>query len=299
MAIPESQLETWSHQGSVTQSSSTYQTIRNALMASAALYADKDFKTFLQGSYGNDTNIYAESDVDVVIRLDSIFNYDISGLPSEQQTAFNNVFATNAVYTFAEFNQGVSTRLRTAFGDGDVTFGTKAYRIKANGSRRNADVVACYQHRRYTRFVSTSDNSYVPGIILPITSGGRIINYPAAHSDNCTSKHQATNSWFKPVVRIFKNMRTKLVNDKKIDSKCAPSYYIEGLIYNVPNDQFGKTYAETVVNCINWLYKADKTKLLCANQEYCLLGNSNVQWVSGQCDNFLAALVTLWNEWGI
>lgn len=32
MAIPESQLETWSNRGSVTQSSGTYQTIRNALL---------------------------------------------------------------------------------------------------------------------------------------------------------------------------------------------------------------------------------------------------------------------------
>ena len=31
MAIPEAQLETWSHQGSVTQSSSTYASIKNML----------------------------------------------------------------------------------------------------------------------------------------------------------------------------------------------------------------------------------------------------------------------------
>lgn len=32
-----------------------------------------NFKVFLQGSYGNDTNIYAESDVDIAIRLDNCF----------------------------------------------------------------------------------------------------------------------------------------------------------------------------------------------------------------------------------
>jgi hypothetical protein len=35
---------------------------------------------FLQGSYGNDTNIYAESDVDVVMRTDSIYYSDTSAL---------------------------------------------------------------------------------------------------------------------------------------------------------------------------------------------------------------------------
>ena len=70
MPIPESQLETWSHQGSITQSSSTYNTIKSVLEGSTTPYAGRNFKVFLQGSYGNDTNIYAESDVDIVIRLD-------------------------------------------------------------------------------------------------------------------------------------------------------------------------------------------------------------------------------------
>jgi len=39
MAIPESQLDTWSHQGSVTQSSTTYNTIKNVLDAVGSPYA--------------------------------------------------------------------------------------------------------------------------------------------------------------------------------------------------------------------------------------------------------------------
>jgi len=35
MPIPESQLETWSHQGSITQSSNTYNTIKSVLEDSA------------------------------------------------------------------------------------------------------------------------------------------------------------------------------------------------------------------------------------------------------------------------
>ena len=57
MAIPESQLETWAHQGSVSQSSTTYNTIKNVLEADDTPYAGKSYSVFLQGSYGNDTNI--------------------------------------------------------------------------------------------------------------------------------------------------------------------------------------------------------------------------------------------------
>jgi hypothetical protein len=125
MAIPESQLETWSHQGSVTQSKTTYQTIRNALTASNASYADKSFDVFLQGSYGNDTNIYAESDVDIVIRLDAIFGHNASDLSPDQQATFHKVFSGSAGYTLAEFKQGVATRLSAAFGN-DVVLDTKS-----------------------------------------------------------------------------------------------------------------------------------------------------------------------------
>jgi hypothetical protein len=186
MAIPESQLETWSKQGSVTQSSTTYQIISNALRDSKAVYADKKFEVFLQGSYGNDTNIYAESDVDTVIKLSSIFRGDVSGLPSEQQVAYRQAHG-DASYTFAEFKQGVVTRLSNAFGADNVKSGNKAIKIKANGSRRSADVVTCFEYRRYTRFISLNDHKYVSGIIFLSTSSGEIINYPKLHGK--TSRH--------------------------------------------------------------------------------------------------------------
>ena len=54
------------------------------------------------------------------------------------------------------------------------------------------------------------------------------VNYPKQHSDNCSTKHQATKSCFKPMVRILKNARVKLANDGKIDNLAvAPSYFLE------------------------------------------------------------------------
>ena len=297
MAIPNSQLETWSHQGSITQSSDTYQTIRTALMDAKAVYASQFFTVFLQGSYGNATNIYAESDVDTVIRLESIFHGDVTALSPEDQQAYHAGFGGPPSYTFAEFKQGVVTRLNNAFGSSDVTQGNKAIAIKASGSRRSADVIACYEYRRYTRFKSLTDQAYVSGIIFSSSWSGDIINYPKQHAENCTVKHQATSTWFKPMVRIVKNMRKKLVNDGEISNDVAPSYFIEGMLYSVPNGKYGTSYEDTFVNSISWLLEADRTKLTCAHEQYWLLGNSNVQWNSTKCDQFLNALVKLWKEW--
>ena len=83
MAISEDQLETWSHQGSVQQSATTYQTIKTVLESPQAPYASRSFNVFLQGSYGNNTNVWAESDVDIAICLTSVFYSNIDELDSD------------------------------------------------------------------------------------------------------------------------------------------------------------------------------------------------------------------------
>jgi len=233
-----------------------------------------------------------------VMRLDSIYGYSISDLPPEQQAAFQQAFSA-ATYTFAEFKQGVVTRLSNAFGADNVTPGNKAIRIKAGGSRRSADVVVCYQYRRYIRFNSLSDYEYVPGIIFPSMSDGSIINYPKLHSENCTAKHQATHKNFKPLVRIFKNMRGKLEADGLIEKGGAPSYFIEGLLYNVPNGNFSGNYAEMVFSIFKWLHETtDRTQFLCVNeQDYLLRDNSAVCWPVADGKKFINAAIQLWNNW--
>jgi len=197
MAIPETQLDTWSGQGSVAQSSETYATIRRALDTAEAPYADKQYRIFLQGSYGNDTNIYSESDVDVVIQLDSSFAHDLSELPQDQTNEFKAAYS-DATYAHSAFKADVLKQLRGRFG-GAVTESQKAVKIQAGAGRRSADVLIAVQFRRYHRFRSIDDQEYDEGICFWTASGTRVANYPRQHSTNCTSKHQLTSGVFKPM----------------------------------------------------------------------------------------------------
>lgn len=296
MAIPESQLVTWSHQGSITQSSTTYNTVKNVLEAVGSPYSSKNYNVFLQGSYGNDTNIYAESDVDIVIKLNDCFRHDLNILPDDQKAAFKAAHS-DATYTHVDFKRDVLGVLEAKYA-GDVDPGDKAINIAANGSRRKVDVIAATQYRRYHRFLSTSDQAYDEGICFFNGAGECIANYPMQHSANCTAKHQATNEWLKSMVRILKNLRGKLVAEKMIEAGVAPSYYIEGLLYNVPNEKFGKSYDDSFVNCINWILEADRSKFVCANEQYYLLReDSPVTWRDAKCTEFLTAACDLWNQW--
>ena len=297
MPIPESQLETWSHRGSVTQSSNTFNTIKNVLEAGTTPYAGKNFKVFLQGSYGNDTNIYAESDVDIVMRLDDCFHSDLESLSEDEKSAYKQSFS-DATYTHADFKRDVLSVLQRQYGSA-VKSGDKAIAIDANGSRRKADVIVATQFRRYFNFRSAGDSKYVEGICFFNAAGERIANYPKQHSANLTSRHQASSEWLKPMARVLKNMRSRMVDDGLIKAGIAPSYFLEGLLYNVPTDRLTSSYEDCVVNTLNWYrQEASKTDLLCANEQYYLLRDGyHTCWPQANCDAFVEAAVKLWNEW--
>lgn len=297
MPIPESQLETWSHQGSVTQSSNTYSTIKSVLEASTTPYAGKNFKVFLQGSYGNDTNIYSESDVDIVIRLDDCFHSDLESLSDDEKSAYKQAFS-DATYTHTDFKRDVLSVLEDQYGSA-VKTGDKAIAIDASGSRRKSDVIVATQFRRYFKFWSASDSEYVEGICFFNAAGERIANYPKQHSANLTAKHQASSKWLKPMVRVLKNIRSRMVDEGLIKAGVAPSYYIEGLLYNVPNEKFTQSLEDCMVNILNW-YRQDaaKTDLVCANEQYYLLRDGyHTCWSQTDCDALVEAAVDLWNQW--
>ncbi|OGU24498.1 MAG: hypothetical protein A2580_04420 [Hydrogenophilales bacterium RIFOXYD1_FULL_62_11] len=297
MGIPESQLKVWSHQGSITQSATTYSVIKNALEATSTAYHGKNYKVFLQGSYGNDTNIYAESDVDVVIRLDDVYYSDVTQLSREDKEAYDQAF-TPATYSYDEYKKDVLKALTDRFGS-DVKAGDKAIAVAANGSRRKADVIAAMQFRRYWKFKSTYDTNYDEGICFFNGAGERIANYPKQHSENLTTKHQGSNLWLKPMVRVLKNLRSKLVADGALKAGVAPSYYLEGLLYNVPSEMFGSSYTDCFVGAMNWIQaEADKSKLVCANEQYYLLWEgSQTSWERVNAEAFIEAAIRLWNEW--
>jgi hypothetical protein len=295
MTINEAQLDTWSKQGSVTQSRDTYASIKSCLERSDAPYHGKDYAIFLQGSYGNDTNIYADSDVDLVIRLDSTFYRDLSALSEEDKVAYSGYFSA-ASYKYADFKAAVTEHLKRFYG-ASVQPGKKAIFVEGSGNRRDADVLPAAQYRKYYRFRSGDDQRYADGIVFWTADGVEIVNYPKQHSANCTTKHQATGSWFKPMVRIVKNMRNAMIAADYIKEGLAPSYFLEGTLYNVPNDKFGGSYQQTLVAVLSWLHECDRSKLLCANEMYKLLhSTSPVTWRAESFEAFLSAAIRYWND---
>lgn len=228
--------------------------------------------------------------------LHDCIHSDLSNLSEGERASYGATFSP-ATYTFIDLKRDVLNVLRGHFGGGIVS-GGKAIPIPASGSRRKADMLAAVEFRRYFRFAGLHDQSYEEGLCFFDASGQRIENFPRQHSRNLTAKHQATMQWFKPTVRVIKNLRRCLVERGMIADGVAPSYYLEGLLYNAPNVCFGRSYQDTIMHVLDWIIAADRSRFVCANQLYYLLWEgSPVAWRAARCDEFLQAASELWRHW--
>jgi hypothetical protein len=295
VAIPGGQLDTWSHQAAPGPSRATYASVKTVLEEDAAPFADKEPEIFLQGSYANDTNVARDSDVDLVVCISATFAHDAATLAVDQYQAFERSYV-GASYSFTQYKADVTQWLTRRYGQG-VRAGRKAIYVPAGQNRRECDVLPAIEYRYYYRFNSVDDQSYAAGICFYLPDGTQIVNFPRQHSDNCTTKHQATNSWFKRTVRVYKNMRNYMVDRNLLHEGTAPSYFIEGMLYNVPNHKFGLDFATTFVETFNHVVNADRSQFRCANGIHMLLGNSHVTWPRCNCETYLDALRSLWDNW--
>ncbi len=290
MAIPESQLDTWSHQGSITNSANTGNSVKNALDSYTGFPDGVSFDVYLSGSYKNDTNVYGESDVDVVVELTSSFQ---NNLTQDQKDALG---FTSANYGLSDFRNNVEACISAYYGANNITLGNKVIKINPTTNRLEADVLVCTQYRLY--YGTLNANNHQKGIVFTTrNTNQKIYNFPKKHSDNATMKHQGTSQWFKPTVRIFKNMKNHLANNNGFQNSIAPSYFIECMLSNIPNNQFGTNYQTTIINCHNYLTQSSKDNFMCLNGVRPLWGNTTENWNQADADNFLQQITNLWNNW--
>lgn len=289
MVLSGQQLNTWSNQGAQTTAKNTHQSIRNAIPS----IAGNTIEIFLQGSYKNDTNIRGDSDVDVVILLTSTYYRDLSELSEREKRLYYNAHK-DASYGWPEFRRDVLTALRNYYGARRVTEGNKSIKIAASLNTVNADVVVSCLFRKFHRFESLSNQSFIEGITFwTIPDNRQIISYPKLHSERLVNKNQQTGGWFKPTVRIFKNVRTFLEKNGIIQLDIVPSYSLESLIYNVPNSYFSSNHQKNFSNVLGWLRQYDISGCMCPDGMSSIFGNNDGQWNINSANHFISLLAQL------
>ena len=169
---------------------------------------------------------------------------------------------SSADYTYAAFKNDVEEALHDYFGADSITRGNKAFDVHANTYRIDADVVPCYEHRRYK---GTPENSwYLSGTEFRPDNGGAVINWPKQNYANGVEKNDATSRGFKGVTRILKRLRYELIDEGNTIAEAIPSYLIECLAWNVPNEGFAHaTWAADVRYAIAHLWNETRSDEQC------------------------------------
>lgn len=299
MTIPERQLATWSTQGGTTSASDTYASISAALNTPASRLRSHDIEVYLQGSYKNSTNVRGDSDVDVIAQLNESYTHDISPLDQLERERYEAQFVP-ASYRWAEFRADVLDALQRYYGDSAVHERNKCLNVVGSSNRLNADVVVALEHRRYTSFVSYSNEAHHSGIAFwTQRDNRRIENWPKQHYSNGVAKNSPfqTSGRYKSTARMFKNARSAAVDRGFLAEEEAPSYFVECLVYNVPTWCFGATHTDTYVTALEWLRQEDKSRFVCGSELVWLFGPTEEKWSMPAAERTIAALITLWNTW--
>lgn len=227
--------------------------IRDAISKSPKL-ANRSIRVFTQGSYRNNVNVRADSDVDIgIVCFDSYFADTIdTNIKEEVRKSFS---ASAARYTYLQFKSEIQEALVAKFGRDSVIPGKKAFHVKESRTRVDADVCAFFEHRRYS-----ADNSYISGVEMrPDGNPPGIINWPEYHYQNGVAKNTITARRYKRTVRVLKKLCYTMADEGDSVAKKTPSFLIECLLWNAPDRLFTTgTYYDDLRSMIMYLYNEIK-----------------------------------------
>lgn len=206
--------------------------IKKAIASNSRL-ASMDITVFSQGSYSANTCVRQDSDVDVCVRLNSTFftRYPEGKKDSDYGNSAGSI-------SFSDYKDLIHQALNDYFETKYVTRGNKAFDIHSNSYRVDADVVPAFAYRYY---YGNSEEDYTNpvGIAFDTDNGKRIKNWPDQTYSNGVDKNNATSRRYKKVIRILKNLRNKMQDDKIAAANDIASFLIESLVWNTPNKGFG------------------------------------------------------------
>lgn len=282
MAIPYDVLINWSKPGKSENSKITYNVLRNIIENKT----DPNTKILLQGSYANTTHVKENSDIDiVVINPKIVINNTIHGL-------------TGPLYELRNWRDDLFNRINKAQ-NFSFTKSNKTIKYEGNLNYVPTDIVPCGYYK------GAIIGSETGTILYDYYRGKYFINYPTQHLNNGIIKSEQTNGNYKKTVRMFKNARNYAVKKHLLESEdIAPSYFLECLIYNIPNSYFIGNERDVFLKTLKWLYdnRLNLYNLKCQNKIQNLFGYSTShitynKWNTSDAIKFINALAYLWDNW--
>lgn len=262
-------------------SKQAHESIRDAIASDDRLMEFRH-EVLLQGSYKNNTNLRKDSDVDLVVCLAYRLSPSVAELGGKRLQ--ENASHQAAHKHWQSFRQRALRVMRNTYGDA-VTSGRKTLKLAKGDLPADADLVVTL--------------SYKDGIALYLPDERRwIASFPQQHHEQGRKKEEATRRRFKRTVRMFKATRNQLVAKGRLKKEDAPSYFIECLLFNVPDRLFAPRLAPTYTGILDWLRTANLAKFKSQSGHVELFGSGPEQWSQKKARGFVRASQELWDTWG-
>lgn len=225
----EQQLTGWTQPSSNSEQEKQERTERmvREAVANHAAFKGCSLTVYAKGSYPNNTNVQADSDVDIGVQCHEVMYFDESAPgasgPSNPYTG---------VWTPVKLRSELVAALQAKFPGQVDTSGSTAITVHSSSARVDADVVPCFDYREYFA------GWHRDGARTFKTTGGYLTNWPTQHLANGRAKNTNTSMRFKPAVRILKRVENLMCDANY--HRAVPSYFIECLVYNCPNSVFSR-----------------------------------------------------------
>lgn len=206
--------------------------VRTAIDRHPAFQDDRrSLHVYTKGSYPNETNVRADSDVDVVVENRAVY-YFVDTKESANATPDPLFKPYGGSWTPDLWRTEVENALRNYFGSTEVdTDGSVAIKVReVVGSRPSCDVVPAFEYRRYDRYDRAPSFTH-QGSKIYKKSGGSIINYPSQQLTNGRAKDRRTYGKYKQFARALKNGENVLFEAGFMEAR--PSYLMECLAFNL------------------------------------------------------------------
>lgn len=246
MGTLEDRLKSWTGPSSATEQEKQERTermIRDAVKAHAA-FAGCSLKVYAKGSYANNTNVRADSDVDIAVQCSDLMYWQEANSGDKPTGSSPYV----GPWTPDKLRAELKAALTAKFPGQVDSSGSTAFRINSSSARVEADVVPCFDYRYYM-----SGGRYRDGAKVFKTSGASLVNYPQQQLANGTQKNNRTNRYYKQAVRIMKRLENAMVADGA--HREVPSFLVECLVYNVPDSILTRsTWTDTVKGIISHVF---------------------------------------------
>ena len=227
--------------------------IRNAILADPRLAGN--VRVFVKGSYANNTNVRRDSDVDIAVEWTKWAYISRENEAVPLSWAELGVTTFDAPPTTSDYRRWIEEALVGAFGSPyvDIT-GNKAITVAASSTTLDADVVPCFRHLRY----DGPGREPHTGILLYPKDGGEVANWPEQNRANGTWKNDSNNTRrrYKELVRVLKRLENDMVEAGLLSAE-VHGYFIECLLYNLPNESFlSESYKTATMNVLAVLWNA-------------------------------------------